>query len=66
MEKKTLRKSGLVAALLLSTLNLSACVVAPDRDGRGNGRPHHHWNNDDRDWNGAGWQGNGGGWNNHH
>ena len=60
---KTLRKSGLAAALLLTALSLSACVVPVDRDNDG-GRRHHHWNND-RDWNGGdGWQGNGGGsWN---
>ena len=61
----TLRKSGLVAALLLTALSLTACVVPVDRD-RDGGRRHHHWNND-RDWNGgAGWQGNdGGSWNHH-
>jgi hypothetical protein len=63
---KTLRKPGLIAALLLTALSLSACVVADDRGYRGDGRRHHHWNNDG-DWNGgAGWQGNGGGSWNHH
>ena len=57
---KTFRKSGLIAALLLTAFSLSACVVPVDRD-RDGGRRHHHWNND-RDWNdGNGWQGNGGG-----
>jgi hypothetical protein len=62
---KALRKPGLVAALLLTALSLSACVVA-DRDDRGDGGRHHHWN-DDRDWHGgAGWQGNGGDRDHHH
>lgn len=63
---KALRKSSLVAALLLTALSLSACVLAPDRDYQGGGHRHHHWNNDG-DWNGgAGWQGNdGGSWNHH-
>jgi hypothetical protein len=56
-----LRKSGLAAAVLLTALSLSACLVAPDRDYRGDGDRHHHWNNDG-DWNRSGWQGNSGGW----
>jgi hypothetical protein len=62
---KTLRKPVLLATLLLTALSLSACIVAPDRDGDGWGR-HHHWQ-DDRNWNnGPGWQGHGGGWNDNH
>jgi hypothetical protein len=59
----TLRKSGLIIAVLLSALSLSACVVAAQDDYRG-GRHRHHWNNDGY-WNDGGWQG-GGSWNHHH
>jgi hypothetical protein len=63
--RKTLRKPGLVAALLLTAFSLSACVIA-DRDDRGDRHGHHH-RNDDRDWHGgAGWQGDGGDWNRRH
>jgi hypothetical protein len=48
----TLRKSGLIMAVLLTALSLSACVVAPQDDYRG-GRHRHHWNYDG-DWNGGG------------
>jgi hypothetical protein len=62
---KALRKPSLIAALLLTALSLSACVVPVDRDSGGDGHRRHHWNNDG-DWNGgAGWQGNGGDWNHH-
>ena len=58
---KALRRSGLVAALLLTAVSLSACVVARDR-GDHDGWRHHRQNNDG-DWNGgAGWQGNNNGW----
>ena len=65
---KALHKPGLAAALMLTALRLSACVVPVDRDYRGDGHRRHHWNNDG-DWNGgpgAGWQGDGGGSWNHH
>jgi hypothetical protein len=62
---KMLRKPALIAALLVTAVSLSACVVPVDRD-RDGGRRHHHWNNDNN-WNdGDGWQGNGGGSWNHH
>jgi hypothetical protein len=61
-----LRKPALIAALLVTVLSLSGCLVAPDRGYRDDGHRNHHWNNDG-DWNGgAGWQGNGGDWNHHH
>ncbi|WP_395017204.1 hypothetical protein [Dongia sp.] len=62
-------KTLLLATLLLAAISLSACVVAPDRDGHGR---HHHWNND-RNWNngpgwksGSGWQGRHGDWDGQH
>jgi len=56
------RKGGAIAALLLTAVSLSACIVAEDRGYRGYGHRHRHWNNEES-WNGgAGWQGNGGGW----
>jgi hypothetical protein len=60
---KALRKPSLIAAVLLTALSLSACVLAPERGGyRGDGH-RNHWSND---WHGgAGWQG-GGGWDHHH
>jgi hypothetical protein len=62
---KALRKPSLIAALLLTALSLSACVVPVDRDSGGDVHRRHHWNNDGN-WNGgAGWQGNGGDWNHH-
>ncbi len=61
-----LTKLALIAALLLTGIGLSACVVDRDRDYRGDGQRQHHWNNDDRDWNGPGWQGNGGDWKRRH
>ena len=70
---KTLRKASMIAALLLTAVSLSACIVPVDRDYSGGGHRRHHWNNDNN-WNGGagwqgnggGWQGNGGGWNRHH
>ena len=60
---KALLKPGLVAALLLTAVSLTACVVPVDRDFRGGSRQHHN----EQNWNGGGsWQGNGGGWNHHH
>ena len=68
-----LRRSGLAAALLLSAVSLSACVVAGDR-GYHEGWRHHNQDDHDGNWNGgAGWQGNnngqnngGGSWNHNH
>ena len=60
METKKTTRSGqtlgkpvlLATTLLLTAISLSACMVAPDRGGRGDwgGGRHHHWDND-RDWN---------------
>jgi hypothetical protein len=63
---KALRKPSLIAALLLTAISLSACVVPVERDFQG-GRSRHHWSNDG-DWHGGpSCQGNGGGdWNHHH
>jgi hypothetical protein len=57
---KALRKSAAIAALLLTAVSLSACIVADDRGYRGGWNRHHHWNNA---WNGGGpdWQDDGGG-----
>lgn len=60
-----LRKGSIIAALLLTAVSLSACIVPGP--GYGGGGHRHHWNNDG-DWNGGpgwqggNWQGNGGGW----
>ncbi|MDQ7246469.1 hypothetical protein [Dongia sedimenti] len=61
---KALRKPGLAAALMLTVLSLSACVVPVDGDHRGDGHRRHHWNNDG-DWNSGpdtGWHGGGHHW----
>ncbi len=49
---KALRKPAVIAALLLTALSLSACVVPVERGFHDGGRSRQHWNNDGN-WNGG-------------